>query len=173
MNEAIAQNNLSYRGFVTLQKMQGAAKVGKPKTIHNTGVLQLFALIANCLTDNLKDGNDNPPKYLGIGISSGATDFNATKLLNEVISIGSRFDITVQKGYKELEKTVWCAYSCNIPYTSISNTTIFELGLYSASDPTDNTMVARVFTNDGIQLENGQSLLVNWRIQLGNGTIEN
>lgn len=171
--EKITDSNY-VQGNVVLKLRHG----NKDKVIlvtHNSPTRLLFYGLALVMRIDPTETSiqDRLPRYLSVGSGSSTPEndsYKATSLDNEILSYGSRKPLSVYGGIidKENERYVKTTWQGIIPYNSVQNTPIRELGLF-ATNPIDsvlaNTMVARVVLPNSIVLETGYSLVVEWSIK--------
>lgn len=154
-------------GNVTLQIKQGK-RVIKSLNIHNSATLNLFYSLALSLTSHQE--LDALPNFIcaGTGTSNDPThDYALTGLISPINMIMP--SITAINSAQRGTNKATITFQAVIPYLSIGSTTIIrELGLYGVSNPSSNTMVARVElpVNEQIELSKGQSLYILWTFSI-------
>jgi hypothetical protein len=197
MEFQIKQEPVKYTGIVSLNLLDRRGLQIKRQTIKNNGVNNLFFLLCNLLNGeltnarhNLSDANSillniqsQIPRFLAIGSPKNVigTSIDMTKLQDATeMGLNQRFLLTTNSVTSvDANGVVFTQWSCNIPHTSVGNAEIKELGLHPSEIGGANgasDLLARIITttgqNPGIQIGDGQSLLVNWKIFFTNKNTE-
>lgn len=157
--------SITYKGNVTL-KLAKDKKILKVIKLNNTGTLNLLRGIALYL---LKYPNINLlPSFMGIGGDAETIAINSNSLKDEftrrrVVVIRHNIENLIEDdehiGYQ-------AKYSASFPSEFVSGKVIKEIGLFA--DQSGDTLLARISIDEGIQVEAGLSLIVEWRINIQN-----
>lgn len=174
----VTQHPIGYKGKVTLKLQKGGYTI---KTIDtaNSGTLLLFQGLAQFLANRwnsdsgkfeLTSINGYIPRFLGIGRQDNqtVTDPFTYNLYNEY-NIGTR--IRLYGGNPRVDatsKTIIVPFTATIPYSTVQSQMITELGLFASEIPQEPTMLARVNIPNGVQLDVGMNLAVEWDIVIQN-----
>lgn len=161
-----ATQNLSSNVTV---KVQSGKTTLKTLNVHNTVTLDLLYGLLLGLSNNIN--TNKIPNYIGVG--SGTTSdpavYNFTKLEEEETIVRGR----VVQNYKGEPKkdssngTVSVMCQGFLPYSNIeAGANIQEIGLFGTL--TGYSLLARVQLNEIINLEPGQSLIVEWKFIIQN-----
>lgn len=152
-------------GNVTIKIMKGK-KVLKETKVHNTATMELLYGMMVSLSG--KSDPSRLPRFLGVGQSAQPITIDE-KALKEEITI-TRPSLTPNiKGNptrditNKLSSTV---YQGLIPYNKILQATVKEIGIFGTE--TGDSLLARITIPEGITLEIGQSLLVEWSFSIKN-----
>jgi hypothetical protein len=185
----IQQAPIGYTGEVTLTMLDEKGMAGDKKIIKNNGVNNLFKLFCQFLNGSLLSGSDTNeivqtiknklPRFLAIGSpeSVAPTSIEMNTLQDETeLGLEERFPL-VNNGtwFVDANGLVCIQFSCNIPYTSVGSAQIKEMGLFASPEQGTNDMLARITlasgAEQGVQIIQGQSILINWRIYFANKAI--
>ena len=166
-----SKDNIGYEGNVTL-KIQKGKKILSTKKIKNQGTLRLFQGICLALSglpsENLK--GSYLPAYLDVGSDSGVTGLSDSTLKNSIlksnrVKISSLYPTLIQNntgndiGYS-------ATFIATVPYILVGNTTINEIGMFA--DKEGQTLLARITVKDGVTLNQGTNLIVEWSVGIQN-----
>lgn len=178
----VSQQPVSYKGKVVL-KLRKGNNVVRTYSTENSGTLLLFSGLARFLIGQfagqnfLQNQSNYIPNYLGVGYQATTTPTDPTqyKLFNEY-DVGTRFQLTKSNPTIEASaNTVNITYTATIPYSSVQSRPLTELGLFASDVIGDNSMLARVNipsqdggATQGVTLEVGMNLLVEWTIVIQN-----
>ena len=179
----VTQQPISYKGNVKLKVQKNGLTVREVK-ISNSGTMLLFQGLGRFLlgqfansSSNLLNQNMYIPRYLGVGRQTTLTptDPLTYRLYNEY-DFGSRFILTSGNTVVDTQaKTVIAPFKVTIPYSSVSNSRITELGLFTSAIPNTSDLLARVNIppeiegeEPGIKLDVGMSLFIEWNIVIQN-----
>ena len=167
----IVQKPINYDGNVHLKVMQGDTLV-KRYDIKNSGTMRLFQGIGYFLSGSTINLSEYKPKYLGTGVVLQTTDPTMTSLYNEM-NISRILLNTDNISLNAYINAVTIPLSAVIPYSTVTDSTISELGLFST--PTSNTLLARVVvpSSTRITLKQGQSLVIEWDLVIQNSKESN
>lgn len=164
----VVQKPINYDGNVHLKVMQGNALL-KRYDIKNSGTMRLFQGIGYFLSGSTINLDAYKPKFLsvGTGIVLESTDPTMTSLYNEM-NINRILLNTSNISLNAYVNAVTIPLSTVIPFSTIGNTPITEIGLFSTA--TSNTLLARIVipSEYQISLESGQSLVIEWDLVIQN-----
>lgn len=184
MKAIVKQEPTSYSGIVTLTVLNKRGLAVEKKVIKNNGVNRLFALLCRFLNGSLTMGkpdsdavqaiksiNEALPKFLAVGEGSDSTTTTMSSLQDEIVD--QRFLLTTN-GVVSYDSSgrPFTQFSCNIPYASVKGANLKEFGLFAGGIKDKQDMLARITIEPGLELEDGQSLLINWRIYFTNKGVE-
>ena len=165
-----SKDNIGYEGNVTL-KIQKGKKILSTKKIKNQGTLRLFQGICLALSglpsENLK--GSYLPAYLDVGSDSTATQLNDTILKNSIlksnrVKISSLYPTLIKENDNDIGYSA--TFIATVPYILVGNTTINEIGMFA--DKEGQTLLARIIVPNGITLNQGTNLIVEWSIGIQN-----
>ena len=163
-------NNSELVGNVTLKIKQGNRLI-KSINVHNTGTLNLFYGLTLALSGSLNYNIDYYlPKYLGAGVGVELNQDKAILLTNLVEPIQMTMptlNLFTSPMKDTINKQAIVTFQGVIPYRSIGNTEIREIGVYGVNNVLSGTLLSRI-QFDGIKLEQGQSLYVDWTYGIRN-----
>lgn len=182
----VTQAASSVGNNVTIKVMKGNTTIKTIKN-HNNATFRLFSGILQFLRGDFTDIANNQdaygyiPLYLGAGAQSPPTDTDPTRTsLNAEINFGSgriklaRGNIAIQEDLQ----MVTLSLTALIPYSSVKEQRITELGLFATKNLGTSSLLARVIIDKnygseaspeyGLKVESGQSLFIQWDINIQN-----
>lgn len=179
----VSQASAGVGGNVTIKVMKGKTALKTIKN-HNSGTFRLFSGILQFIRGDFTDISSNQdaygyiPLYISAGTQSPPTNTDPIRTsLNAEINFGSG-RIKVSRGSIKIDNSlqmVTLTLTGLIPYSSVKDNRITELGLFATKDYGTSSLLARVIidtVNDkgeyGIKLEAGQSLLIQWDVNIQN-----
>lgn len=166
-----SKDNIGYEGNVTL-KIQKGKKILSTKKIKNQGTLRLFQGICLALSglpsENLK--GSYLPAYLDVGSDSTATNLTDSTLKTSIlksnrVKISSLYPALIKNENNE-NIGYSTTFIATVPYILVGNTTINEIGMFA--DKEGQTLLARIIVPNGITLNQGTNLIVEWSIGIQN-----
>lgn len=155
------------KGNVKIKVMHGNRLV-KSYEKHNEGTLNLFYGLVTCLSGS--PAREYLPNYISVGDGTRdpGTSVTTSGLQHELDTM-TRVKVTPNfKGpsISSADGSVSTIYQAIIPYSSIGDTTVKELGLFGTLSGSD--MVARVQPDEPISLSLNENLIVEWTFTLKN-----
>lgn len=158
------KSGIPYQGILTAKIIRNGKIIRKIKK-KNHGTLYLFEQLVNCILG--EDVHTHMPNYLDAGTVTGTVSENNFKssLVLPVVLTGR---------YKEfIDNTYWSAlFDAFIPFSTIINTEeqvgLDSFALKSTIDSSASEILAIVKLNDPIIINQGESLLVEWRMAFTN-----
>lgn len=176
----IKDSAINISGNVNIEVRKGSSTLNKLK-LNNSGTFRLFTGLLQFLRGDYSTSINGMgaylPYYLGVGSQQPPTptDTTMTGLVAE-LQIGERIRI-IPSGIaisNDLGKAS-LTFTALIPYASVGDTWLTELGMFSSKYLNTNTMLARVtlpklnpIDPHGVKLQQGQSLFVQWTINIQN-----
>ena len=186
-------SNFTYTGKVTL-KIQDlkSKKIISQREIKNSGTINLFHFLCNCLTGNYE--TSKRPRYLDASSNkinsstpNNQNNFSSTLYYRSIISsanvkLGSSNIETAENAINTEYSNYHALFSATILKGQINNTynegKIKSFALCNSPDITDNTSGIMAWINldidnadginDEVSLENNQALLVEWDLSFDN-----
>ena len=176
----VKDSAINISGNVTV-KVKNGNRVIKNLKINNAGTQRLFFGILQFIRGDYLTSSGGMssyiPNYLSVGSQQPPTPTDITMggLIEEIdtgeraraIPNGISLDLATNK--------VFLTLTALVPYSSVGDTWISELGLFSSKDIGTNTMLARVtlpklseIEQYGVKLEQGHSLFVQWTLNIQN-----
>lgn len=158
-------SNSKYKGIITAKIINKNGKVIKTIKKHNKGQEFLFEQLTKCLIGS--NVRSNMPNYLDAGYLTGDSSKESeqfkSRLINPVALTG--------RYVKKFNNAYWAAvFDAFISESNILDETK-ELGLSAfVLQPTKNAIsteilaVSKLEGNESIELEQGQSLLIEWKM---------
>lgn len=169
MNKVKESNNKSgipYQGTLTAKIIRNGKIVKKIKK-KNTGTLYLFEQLVNCILG--EDVHNNMPKYLDAGTIASELEANVNNFRSSLV-----LPVDLTGRYKEfVDGTYWSAlFNAFIPFSTIINTEE-QVGINAFALKPDinspiNEILALVKLDDHIIINQGESLLIEWRMAFTN-----
>ena len=156
------------QGNVVIKKVKGSKVIGK-QVIHNEATIYL--LYGMMISLSGKPDLDKLPNYLAVGTGQTTGSIIGNSKLEAEIT-GSRVPLTPNyrgNPEKDLTKGICSTvYQGLITYNKITTFKVKELGIYGTY--TGNSLLARVQLTSPIELDIGQSLVVEWSFSIKNVT---
>ena len=165
---AKVSNNAGYQGNVTLRIKQGD-RIVKTINTHNAGTQYFFYGIAYAISGEIQ--GSYLPKYIsaGTGTYSGSEEYALTGLVSELSDLSGSRPLLV-KNYKSPQYDgnggVSVTYQGLLPSSLIGASSVQELGLFGTVDSA--SLLARIQLDSPLQLDPGQSLIVEWKFTISN-----
>ena len=153
------------QGNVVIKIVKGK-KVLKETKVHNMATMELLYGIMISLSG--KFDSSRLPRFLGVGQSAENITIEDKALKEEITIIRPSLTPNI-KGNPTRDTTNGLSttvYQGVIPYNKVLEATIKEIGIFGTES--GDSLLARVVIPDGITLEIGQSLLVEWSFSIKN-----
>lgn len=169
------RSSISYIGEVSLCIMHGSRKV-RSLSAHNKGTLSLMSFLAKCLGGEYDSAK--APRYVRMFyIEESTGELSADALTSEtektVQQIASNFLPEYASNASDEEASVTMSFL--VPYSLMKNnnagvgTKCNALGIYSSDDAVQqSSALAFVKLDKDVELTDGESLMVSWKMTLKN-----
>lgn len=168
-----SKNNSATQSAVTGNvdiKVISGKRVIKNYNIHNCATDNLFYGLILALTKNLN--SSYLPTFLGVGtgvIDDAESTPPASKnsLVDEISMNRPLVSLFRSPSIDRELHQAQCTFQGIVPYAAVGDQQITEIGIFGTQ--AGNSLLARIeFDNGSIQLESGQSLVVEWTFSITN-----